>query len=206
MWFLIVWSWLSPCSSTMHDMTCLLWKTCGHLKEGLELLRGLPGVPLWTQKIFHSSSMEWLLLVDLLPCWLCTHCYAAPSPCNTEPFQQTHWPSKVFWSCLPDYFRICVWNSGSVSWCLIESCKLIATFVSQQTAWRHVPKSMHVFNYAQATKVPLNLLNPNPNTSEKLDLSFPNLSGLEQIIPWLFFTVTHWHSSLTSCPNELPTH
>lgn len=181
-----------------HDWSSLedLWT----FKGGSWVAKRSPWSPLWTQQIFHSSRMEWLLLVEPLPCWMRTHCYTAPSLCNTEPFQQTHWPSKVFWSCLPDYFRICVWYSGGVSWCLIESCKLIATLVSQQTAWRHVPKSMHVFNCAQATKVPLNLLNPNPNTSEKLDLSFPNLSGLRANYP---LTVFHSHT-LTQFTKVLP--
>lgn len=52
---------------------------------------------------------------------------------------------------------------------------------------KHVPKSIHIFNCVQANKVPLNPLNPNPNTPEKLDLSFPNLSGLRANYPLTVF-------------------
>lgn len=65
---------------------------------------------------------------------------------------------------------------------------------------KHVPESTHVFNCAQATKVPLNPLNPNPNTSEKLDLSFPNLCGLRANYP---LTVFHSHT-LTHFTNIFP--
>lgn len=63
-----------------------------------------------------------------------------------------------------------------------------------------MPKSIHIFNCVQANKVPLNPLNPNPNTPEKLDLSFPNLSGLRANYP---LTVFHSHT-LTHFTNFLP--
>lgn len=62
-----------------------------------------------------------------------------------------------------------------------------------------MPETIHQFNCAQATKVPLNPLNPNPNTSEKLDLSFPNLSGLRANYPLTVFpshTLTHFTNML----------
>lgn len=64
----------------------------------------------------------------------------------------------------------------------------------------HVPESIHIFNCAQATKVPLNPLNPNPNTSEKLDLNFPTLSGLRANYP---LTVFRSHT-LTQVTDVLP--
>ncbi len=48
-----------------------------------------------------------------------------------------------------------------------------------------------VFSGAQANTVPLNPLNPNPYTAEKLDLSFQISLGQERIIPRLFSAVTH---------------
>lgn len=131
------------------------------------------------------------MLVARLLCWLRTHWYTGLLHIFATVEHVTCTVTEY------SIFRL-------VDWIIEIVCDIWWYFIG--IGRKHVPESIHIFNCAQATKVLLNPPNPNPNTSEKLDLSFPNLSGLSANYPLTVFhshTLTHL---LTSCPNELPAH